>query len=111
MGLEGIVSKRASALAAVRSTVPYFLTRRDAFGLAGIALLWPAPTMADRIRLIGLIMAYAEGDAEGQERLNIFRQSLRSSGWEEEVKTRIEVRWLADTPDRARANAEELVSH
>ena len=96
---------------AVRSNVPHFLTRRDVFGLAGVSLLWPAPILADRIRLIGMIMAYAENDAEGQERLNIFRQSLRSSGWEEEVKTRIEVRWLADTPDRAKAHAEELVSH
>jgi hypothetical protein len=52
--------------------------------------------MADRVRLVGILKAYAEQDPEGQERFKIFRQSLRSSGWEEEAKARLEVRWLAD---------------
>ena len=56
--------------------MPHFLTRRDVFGLAGVSLLWPAPILADRIRLIGMIMAYAENDAEETRRLNIFAKAF-----------------------------------
>ena len=65
---------------AVWPSTTYRIARRQVLGLAATFVLWPAPIMADRIRLVGVIMAYAEGDPEGQERLNMFRRSLRSSG-------------------------------
>lgn len=63
----------------------------------------------NRPRRIGLLMAYREGDPEGQQRMAAFRQSLRESGWADGQDARIEVRWLAGDPERAKAYAKEIV--
>src|SRR5215207_9522479 len=61
------------------------------------------------MRLIGVLMAYGEVDLEGQQRLEALRQSLANSGWIEGQNARIEVRWLAGDPERAKVYAKELI--
>jgi putative ABC transport system substrate-binding protein len=72
-------------------------------------MLLPAPVLAQSARTIAVLMAYAESDPEGQERLASLREGLKALGWSEGQKARFEVRWLASSGDRARASARELV--
>jgi putative ABC transport system substrate-binding protein len=89
------------------------MRRRDVIALLGIAATWPLGAGAQpskRPRQIGLMMAYDEGDLEGQERLAAFRQSLGESGWIDGQNAMVTVRWLAGNPDRAANYAKELVA-
>src|SRR6266446_7005161 len=64
---------------------------------------------ADRGRLIGVLMAYAQSDRVAQSWLAAFRGALSKLGWTEGSSLRIELRWSADNADRMRALAKELV--
>src|SRR6266478_2150311 len=64
---------------------------------------------ADRVRLIGVLMAYAQSDRVAQSWLAAFRGALSKLGWTEGSSLRIELRWSADNADRMRALAKELV--
>jgi len=64
---------------------------------------------ADRVRLIGVLMAYAQSDRVAQSWLAAFRGALSKLGWTEGSNLRIELRWSADNADRMRALAKELV--
>jgi putative ABC transport system substrate-binding protein len=83
--------------------------------LAGTgAVLLIAPLAAegqqpDRVRLIGLLMAYAQSDRVAQSWLAAFRGALSELGWTEGSNLRIELRWSADNVDRMSALAKELV--
>jgi putative tryptophan/tyrosine transport system substrate-binding protein len=80
--------------------------------LGGAVSAWPLVTRAqqsDRMRRIGLLVGYSEGDAEGQASIAAFRQRLRELGWIEGRNIRIELRWAAADPDKARNFAKELV--
>ena len=63
----------------------------------------------DRVRLIGVLMAYAQSDLAAQSWLAAFRGALSKLGWTEGSNLRIELRWSADNADRMRALAKELV--
>jgi putative tryptophan/tyrosine transport system substrate-binding protein len=81
--------------------------------LGGGAFVWPVATLAQQIehvRRIGIIMNYAEGDREGQERLSSLRDRLNKLGWTQGKNIEIEIRWAAGEPDRMRAHAAELIS-
>ncbi len=82
-------------------------------GMSGGGLL-AAPLAAeaqqpDRVRLIGVLMAYAQSDRVAQSWLAAFRDALAKLGWTEGSNLRIELRWSADNADRMRALAKELV--
>ncbi len=64
----------------------------------------------ERMRRIGVMVANAESDPEGQARIMAFRQGLRELGWIEGRNVRIDYRWAAGEPDRARTYATELVT-
>ena len=64
----------------------------------------------ERMRRIGVMVANAESDPEGQTRIMAFRQGLRELGWIEGRNVRIDYRWAAGEPDRARTYATELVA-
>ena len=65
---------------------------------------------ADRtMRLIGVLMAYAESDPAAQSWLAAFRAALAKLGWTEGSNLRIELRWSAGDADRMRTFAKELV--
>jgi len=61
-------------------------------------------------RLIALIMANAEGDPEGEERVGLFRDRLGEIGWGDGAKTRTIVRWHGGDLDKARTFAREVVA-
>ena len=51
--------------------------------LGGAAAMWPVAARAqqtERMRRIGVLMGYAEGDVEGQSYLAAFREGLRKPG-------------------------------
>src|SRR5215470_13555627 len=89
------------------------MRRREFITLVGGAAAgWPLTAPAqqpDRMRLIGVLMGYAESDRVAQSWLAAFRGALPKLGWTEGSNLRIELRWSADDADRMRALAKELV--
>jgi hypothetical protein len=66
--------------------------------LGGAAATWPLAARAqqpDRMRRIGVLMAYAEGDREGEGFVAAFREGLQQLGWAEGRNIRIDFRWAA----------------
>ena len=93
------------------------MKRREFITLVGGAaspVLWPLGARAqqpERMRLIGVLMGYAENDSEGQAQIAAFRDGLQKLGWMEGRNTRIDTRWA--TPADAAAMqrfAKELVA-
>jgi putative tryptophan/tyrosine transport system substrate-binding protein len=87
--------------------------RRRAFiaGLASAAT-WPVVARAqqsDRMRRIGVLMGFDDNDAEAKRWLSVFKQELVQLGWIDGRNVRMEVRWAASNPERARTFAKELV--
>src|SRR5262245_38513535 len=81
--------------------------------LGGAAASWPLAARAQPagpVRLIGVLMDYAENDPASQSLVAVFRDELAKLGWKEGGNLRIEVRWSAGGPDRVRAFAKELVN-
>jgi putative ABC transport system substrate-binding protein len=81
--------------------------------LGGTAATWPLAARAqqpERMRRIGVLVAYAESDPEAQARIAAFRQGLRELSWTEGHNLRMELRWGTGDPDRARIFATELTS-
>src|SRR5215472_7490241 len=62
------------------------MRRRDFITLLGGAAAWPLAARAqqpERMRRIGVLMAYAENDREYQSHLAAFREELQKLGWTE----------------------------
>jgi len=88
------------------------MKRREFITLLGGAAVWPLVARAqqpERMRRIGVLMAYAQSDRAAQSWLAAFRGALSKLGWTEGSNLRIDLRWSADDPDRIRALAKELV--
>ena len=80
-------------------------------GLAGAAA-WPVAAGAqqgERMRRIGVLMAHAESDPEGQIFVAVFRETLQKLGWAEGRNIRIDIRWAAEIELMA-GFAKELVA-
>ena len=75
-------------------------------GLAGCGACTAA---RPRMRLIGLLMGYSEGDPAVQSYVEMFRAALAKKGWTEGGNLRIEIRWAAGDEDRIRTFAKELI--
>jgi putative ABC transport system substrate-binding protein len=90
------------------------MRRREFVCLIGAAgATWPLAArsqQSNRMRRVGLLMGYLEGDAEGQANLTVFRQGLQALGWIENRNIQIDVRWGGADPDKARTLARELVA-
>ena len=68
--------------------------------LGGTAVAWPLAARAqqpERMRLIGVLMGYAESDLEAQAQIAAFRDGLQKLGWIEGRNTRIDTRWATPT--------------
>ena len=66
--------------------------------LGGAAVAWPLVARAqqpERMRLIGVLMAFDESDSTAQSWLATFRAALAKLGWTEGSNLRIELRWSA----------------
>jgi putative tryptophan/tyrosine transport system substrate-binding protein len=91
------------------------MRRRDLIkAVVGSTAVWPLAARAQGIkgmRRIGVLMAIAESDPEGQARLNAFRDELRNLGWSEGRNIRIDYRWATPRATALRTQyAKELVA-
>ncbi len=87
------------------------MKRRDFITLLGGAAAWPLAARAQqRVRRIGMVMAYAESDPNGQMQVAAFREHLQKLGWTEGSNLRIDLRFGAGDPVRIRELARELLS-
>jgi hypothetical protein len=91
-----------------------FLGRRRAFiSLLGGAAAWPLAARAqqiERVRRIGMLMAWAESDPEAQPRVAAFMAALRELRWIDGQTCHIELRWSAGDMERMHRDATELIA-
>ncbi len=90
------------------------MKRREFITLLGGAAAWPlagrAQQQADRMRRIGVLMAFAKGNREGEGFLAAFREGLQQLGWAEGRNIRIDFRWAAADEEAMQRFAKELVA-
>jgi putative ABC transport system substrate-binding protein len=90
------------------------LKRRDFITLlGGAAAAWPLAAwakQAERLRRIGVLMGYPEGDPQAQANVTALVQGLQSLGWIEGRNVQIDYRWAGGDPDKARTFARELIA-
>jgi putative ABC transport system substrate-binding protein len=89
--------------------------RRRAFItlLGSAAAAWPLAARAqqrEQVRRIGVLMAQAANDPEGQARIAAFLQGLQELGWSVGRNLRIDIRWSAGNADDTHKYAAELVA-
>src|SRR5262245_10238561 len=80
--------------------------------LLGGATAWPLAARAqqgERMRRVGVLMGIAN-DAEGQERMAVFRKALEGLGWREGWNIRFDFRWGPRDAAQAHVFAQELVA-
>jgi putative tryptophan/tyrosine transport system substrate-binding protein len=80
--------------------------------LGGAAAAWPLAARAqqpERMRRIGVLMAFDENDPKTKDWLSNFTQGLAELGWTDGRTVRMDVRWAAGSVDRMRTFAKELV--
>jgi putative ABC transport system substrate-binding protein len=88
------------------------MKRRAFITLLGGAAAWALAARAqqgERMRRIGVLMAFAEDDPEARARLAAFRQGLEKRGWSEGRDVRIDARF-APAGTQAQVLAKELVA-
>ena len=81
--------------------------------LGGVAIAWPLDASAqtrERMRRIGVVMAYAENDPNGQTQVAALREQLQTLGWAEGTNIQIDVRYAKDNPGSIQELARELVA-
>ena len=72
------------------------MRRRQFITLLGGAAAWSLAARAQQragMRRIGVLTAFAENDAEAQDNITAFRQSLEKVGWIEGRNLAIDYRW------------------
>jgi ABC-type uncharacterized transport system substrate-binding protein len=88
--------------------------RRDFITLLGGAVAaWPREARAQQsggMRRVGVLMAYAESDAQGQVWVATFREGLQKLGWAEGRNIRIDTRWATPDVEAMQRFAKELVA-
>jgi len=81
--------------------------------LGGAVVAWPITARAqqpERMRRIGVLMALAADDPEGQARLVAFVQGLQESGWTDGRNIRFDYRFTGDSEELMRSMAEEVAA-
>jgi len=89
------------------------MRRREFITLLGGTATWPLAVRAqqrERMRRIGVLMPQPSDDSEAQSRVGAFLQALQQLGWSIGDNLRIEYRWGANEPDRARQYAQEMIA-
>jgi putative tryptophan/tyrosine transport system substrate-binding protein len=88
------------------------MRRREFIGALGGVAAWPVVVRAqqrDRVRRIGVVMAYADSDPNGQMQVAAFREEMQKLGWLEGSNLQLDFRYAADDPARIRALAIDLL--
>jgi putative tryptophan/tyrosine transport system substrate-binding protein len=80
--------------------------------IAGSAAAWPhaARAQGERMRRVGILMAYAKGTTEFDSYIDALRQELAKLGWTEGRTIQFDERWTTDNMDLVRANAASLLA-
>jgi putative tryptophan/tyrosine transport system substrate-binding protein len=89
------------------------MSRREFITLLGGAATWPMVAQAqqpERIRRLGVLSNGEENAPQAKARQDAFRKGMEALGWLEGRNIRIDYRYFAGDPDRARAQAAELVA-
>jgi putative ABC transport system substrate-binding protein len=89
------------------------MRRREFIAGLGGAAAWPVVARAQqagRMRRIGVLMFASMDDPVGQSAIAMFRQALRELGWTEGSNVTIDYRWGANSVNRFRTYAAELVA-
>ena len=87
------------------------MRRRDFITMLGAAAPWPFAARAqqgERMRRIGVLTPFAEGDQEAKAWLTAFQEVLQQLGWAQGRNVSIDYRWAGD---RLQINAAELVAY
>jgi putative tryptophan/tyrosine transport system substrate-binding protein len=80
--------------------------------LSGAMAAWPLATVAqqsERMRRVGILMPFSPSDKEIQNRVQAFKEELRSRGWTAGVNVQFDERWTTDDMDLIRAAAANLL--
>ena len=88
------------------------MRRREFIAALGGAAAWPLMARAqqpERMRRIGVLMAFDENDPKTKDWLSSFTQGLADLGWADGRTVRTDVRWAAGNVDRMRTFAKELI--
>src|ERR1700751_3637723 len=88
------------------------IRRRDFLPLLAGAAAWPLAARGqqpDRMRRVGVLMAYEETDPQERSYLSGFTRALSELGWPDGRNLRMDVRWAAGNVDRMSMFAKELV--
>ena len=72
--------------------------------------LWAHAQQAERVRRIGVLMAYPERDPEGQAWIAALRDGLQKLGWIEGSTIQIDSRWGAAEAEQMQRFAKELLA-
>jgi len=89
------------------------MRRREFIALLSGSAAWPLMAraqQADRMRRVGVLMAYGETDPEAKALLAEFTQGLSELGWTDGRNLRLDVRWAPGNTDAMRTYAKELVA-
>ena len=81
--------------------------------LGGAGASWPLAARAqqgERMRRIGVLMMYAESDAQAQDLVAMFRATLRDLGWTEDHNIQLDYRWATTDSESIQRFAKELVA-
>jgi putative ABC transport system substrate-binding protein len=88
------------------------MKRREFITLLGGAAAWPLAARAqqgNRVRRIGVLMAFDENDPLAKPRLSALTRALAALGWTDGRDVRTELRWAGVDINRIRVLAQELV--
>ena len=80
--------------------------------LGGAAAAWPLAAQAqqgERVRRIGVLVAFLQTDLEAQARITALRLGLQALGWTEGRNLRIDERWAGADTALLTAYAQELI--
>jgi len=85
------------------------MTRREFITLVASAAAWPARAQqAERMRRIGVLMAFSESNPDQRSLIDAFVQGLAQLGWIDGRNVQIDVRWAGSDVDRMRTLAKQL---
>jgi ABC-type uncharacterized transport system substrate-binding protein len=87
--------------------------RNFIIGLVSTTAAWPLTARAqqpNRVRRIGVLLAYLESDHDAQSWVSAFRQELGKLGWAEGSNVHIDVRWGTADVQVVERYAKELVA-
>ena len=88
------------------------IRRREFIFTLGGAAAWPVVARAEqpeRMRRVGILLAFPESDMLFQAHVRAFREELARLGWAADVNIQFEERWTTDNMDLVRSNAASLV--